>query len=253
MPRGIPNSQPLTSTTPPGHKISALLKGSAGQNPDLTELPQEHEIHLLDAAREYYTSDPPVFLSERPKSAGSVNQASLASEGHVGAPGVRVSVTTRAWSNRGGAYQTIDLNGERVIVKLFRGGPRGGFYRRWMGVIAGFEKQPIAFAFNEAREAREARQRKKREGRASLPGDDSEWPDLVTSDAKPAIARKRKSLPSFVDQSGDTSEDEFRPRKRIKGINSSSLRLKSIHVLGGEKSSERALYHFTNFIIPRFF
>lgn len=243
MPRGIPSSQPPTTTS--GQKISALLKGPAGKNPDLSELPQEHEIYLIDEAREYYTSDPPVFLSDNQRSAGTVNKAWLASEGHTGASGVRISVTTRAWSKRGGVYQTIDLNRERVIVKMFRGGPRGGFYRRWMGVVAGFEKPMIAYACNEAREAREARKMKMMLGRASLPGDDSECVDLVTSDARPA--RKRKSLPSFVDQSGDTSEDDFIPPKRVKAINSSVLREKrpkGIHVLGEEESSKRALLLF---------
>lgn len=217
--------------------VSALLKGPAGQNPDLGELPQEHEIRLIDEARGYYTSDRPIFLADNQKTAGTVNKACLAFEGHTGAPGAGVSVTTRVWSKRGGVYQTIDLNGERVIVKLFRGGPRGGFYRRWMGVIAGFEKPPIAFSFNEAKEARE--EKKKMRGRASLPGEGGEWMDLVTSDATPAVTRKRKSLPSAVDQSGDTSEDDSLPRKGAQGINSKGSRekrLKGTHVLREDES-----------------
>lgn len=201
MPRGIPSPHAPPNTSP------------------------GREIELIEAAREYYTSDPPPFLSDFQKPAGLVNKAFLASEG-TRALGPRVSVMTRAWSSRS-VYQTIDLDGKREIVKLLKGGPRGCFYRRWMGVIAGFEKQPIAYPVNEAREAREARGMKEMVGRYSLPGDDSESLDLVTSDAKPAIAkpasgRKRKSLPSFVDYSGDKSEDEFGPPKRFKRVNSTA-------------------------------
>lgn len=144
------------STTSTGPKISALFKGPAGQNLDLTKLAPEHAIHLIDEAREYYTSELPNFLADsRCKQKSEVNYASLALEGHSGAPGDRVSVTTRAWCSRN-VYQTIDLNKQRIIVKLFRGGSRGGFYRRWMGVIDGFEKQPIAFAVNSTRQVRES-------------------------------------------------------------------------------------------------
>lgn len=148
MPRGPP-------TTSIGPKISTLFKGPAGQNPDLTNLPPEHEIHLIDEARDYYTSELPIFLVDtKGKQKSEVNYACLALEGHSGAPGDRVSVTTRAWCNRN-VYQTIDLNKQRIIVKLFKGGPRGSFYRRWMGIIDGFEKPPIAFAANSGGQVRE--------------------------------------------------------------------------------------------------
>lgn len=149
MPRGL-------LTTSAGPKISSLFKSATSQNLDLTNLPPEHEIHLIDEAREYYTSELPVFLADtKSKQKSIVNYACLALEGHSGAPGDRVSVITRAWCNRN-VYQTIDLNKQRIIVKLFKGGPRGGFYRRWMGVIDGFEKQPIAFAVNGGRQVRES-------------------------------------------------------------------------------------------------
>lgn len=198
----------MPPTTPPEQKISALFKDPDGQNLDLTDLPPEHEIYLIDEAREYYTSEPPIFLADtRNKQKSTVNKACLALEGHSGALGSRVSVTTRAWCNRN-VYQTIDLNKQRIIVKLFKGGPRGVFYRRWMGVIAGFEKQPIAFAVSEVREAREGNQ----VGRSSLSGG-MRGQDLVTSDAKPATKRKRKSMPSRVNES-DSSEAEFVPQKK---------------------------------------
>lgn len=154
MPRGISN----TSTPPAVPKICALFKGPGGQNPDLTNLPPEHEIHLIDEAREYYTSERPIFLVDDSKSKlkkPTVSYACLALPGQMGASGAtRVSVTTRAWCNES-VYQTIDLNRKRIIVKSFKGGPRGYFYRRWMGVIDGFEKPPIAYAVNAKRSVSE--------------------------------------------------------------------------------------------------
>lgn len=139
-----------------GPKISALFKGPAGQNPDVTNLAPEHEIQRIDEAREYYTSELPIFLIDsKSKQRSTVNNAYLAVESLTGAAGARVLVTTRSWCNQN-VYQTIDLNKKRIIVKLFRGGPKGGFYRRWMGVIDGFEKQPIAFPINEKKQVRES-------------------------------------------------------------------------------------------------
>lgn len=46
---------------------------------------------------------------------------------------------------------------------------------------------------------------------------------MVTSDAKPATTRKRKSMPSRVNES-DSSEAEFVPRKR--SVHRNSLREK---------------------------
>lgn len=153
MPRGIPN----TSTPPAVPKISALFKGLGGQNPDLTNLPPEHEVHLIDEAREYYTSERPIFLVDDTKNKlkkPTVSYAFPALPGQMGASGARMSVTTRAWCNES-VYQTIDLNRKRIIVKLFKGGPRGCFYRRWMGVIDGFEKPPIAYAVDARRSVSE--------------------------------------------------------------------------------------------------
>lgn len=65
-----------------------------------------------------------------------------------------MSVTTRFWCDQH-VYQTIDLNKQRIIVKFFKGVPGGGFYRRWMGVIEGFEKQPIAFPVSGGKQVRE--------------------------------------------------------------------------------------------------
>lgn len=146
-----------TTTKSAVPKISALYKGPDGQKPDLTNLPPEHEIHLIDEAREYYTSERPIFLVDDSKNKlkkPTVNYACLAIPGQMGASGARVSVITRAWCNER-VYQTIDLNRKRIIVKLFKGGPRGCFYRRWMGVIDGFEKPPIAYAVNVRRSVSE--------------------------------------------------------------------------------------------------
>lgn len=139
-----------------GPKISALFKGPAGQNPDITRLPPEHEIQLIDEAREYYTSELPIFLIDsKSRQKSTVSNACLALEGQTGAYGERVSVTTRSWCDQN-FYQTIDLNKQRIIVKMFKGGPKGCFYRRWLGVIDGFEKQPIAFPVTGGKQVKES-------------------------------------------------------------------------------------------------
>ncbi len=150
-------SQKMSTRTPVRVLIQspAVSKGNMaslirpeGQDPDLTELPFEQEVDLLDEAMEYYTSDSPIFLQDitQQKKPGTVTHALFAKDGS--AAGRKVALTTRVWGSRG-VYQTLDINGQRVIIKGFKGGPRGWIYRRWMGVLQGFEKQPIAVAIKE--------------------------------------------------------------------------------------------------------
>lgn len=123
------------------------------REPDTTELPVDHPIKLLPEALAYYNSDAPPFLyNDRKKNpAGSRLHVLLATNGKLKRPAVGVDLLSREWGNRG-LYWTADLNGERIILKSFRGGPRGGSnYRRWLGPVEGFEEHAVAFAVPNAK------------------------------------------------------------------------------------------------------
>ncbi len=130
----------------------------------MTELPIEREADLLSEAVEYYLTLEPPFLQKfcQRKEPGAVTPAFLATDGQKGALGPEVALITRAWESRG-VYQTLDINGQRLIVKQFVGGPRGGFYRRWMGISKDFGKPPIAFPINQKHTRRHDRAAKKKQ------------------------------------------------------------------------------------------
>ena len=125
---------------------------------DTTELPADHPITLLSEAMKYYNSDAPPFLcpGRRKIPAGSRLEVLLATNGKRKRPAPPMNLVSREWGSRG-TYWTADLNGERIILKSFRGGPLGGcHYRRWLGPLKGFEGHATAFAVLNAKSNGEA-------------------------------------------------------------------------------------------------
>lgn len=123
------------------------------KEPDTTELPVDHPIKMLSEAFAYYNSDIPPFLylDRKKNPGGSRLHVLLATNGKLNRPAHGVDLTSREWGNRG-LYWTADINGERIILKSFRGGPRGGCnYRRWLGPTEGFQEYATAFAVPNAK------------------------------------------------------------------------------------------------------
>lgn len=113
---------------------------------DINELRDYHESIQLSEARKFYTSKAPPFLqSDRNKSPpGTRVRAQLADNGRLPAHPLKVDVISRPWGDQG-IYWTLDLEGQRLIVKTFSGGKPAGGYRQWEGISKGFSKKPVAF------------------------------------------------------------------------------------------------------------
>lgn len=110
------------------------------------ELPEDYESVQLIEAKEYYTEELPPFLqtTNHKTIIGSRIRVQLAKNGKLPKRPLQVDLISRPWKN-GGIYWTMDLEGERLIVKTFRGGAHGGSYRRWEGIAEGFGREALAF------------------------------------------------------------------------------------------------------------
>ncbi|MCJ1468990.1 hypothetical protein MMC07_007621 [Pseudocyphellaria aurata] len=156
--KGMPNDTSEIVVEPDEEGRRSVVKDVVphdydSKEPDTTELPVDHPITMLSEAMAYYSSDMPpfLFLDRKKNPAGSRLLVLLATNGKLKRPATGVNLLAREWGNRG-LYWTADLNGERIILKSFRGGPRGGSnYRRWLGPLEGFQDYPIAFAVPNAK------------------------------------------------------------------------------------------------------
>ena len=75
-------------------------------------------------------------------------------------------VILREWSEKE-VYWTLDVNGDRFIVKWFAGGPKGGaIYRAWQSCQEQFSGLPIAFSAKKVSVSRD-KQRSTRDKEAS--------------------------------------------------------------------------------------
>lgn len=177
---------------------------------DTTELPADHPITLLSEAMTCYNSDAPPFLcpGRRKIPAESRLEVLLATNGKRKRPAPPVNLVAREWGS-GGTYWTADLNGERIILKSFRGGPLGGcHYRRWLGPRKGFEQHATAFGVLNA----------KLNGKASLgkEGRYLESTDRLTQYGQrrgraPTRGAERKSRRFTTDEALDSENSLFSP------------------------------------------
>lgn len=122
--------------------------GMRRSDPDVQpmSLPPEHETYMLKEAREYHRShdEVPVFVINKKK---AFTKSVIIPTGDLGVPDIptRATLQERRWDSVY-SYYTMDLNGIRLIVKSFAGGPKGGVrYLWWRGPSKGFDKKTIAF------------------------------------------------------------------------------------------------------------
>ena len=117
----------------------------------VTPLSDDHEIKFLSRARLQFTSEKPPFVRLYRKSAPKM--VMLANrDGELPEETTVATLITRMWDPKN-CYYTLDVNGERLIVKPSGGicvhGKRGGNpYRTWSGQGTVFDPTPIAFSFN---------------------------------------------------------------------------------------------------------
>ena len=96
---------------------------------DITPLPDDQIVNLLEQARNHYSdSNPPPFVTRNcgKNAVGNIKRVILATaDNKYPLSPVSVQCIHRLWSNKY-TYATVDLNGKRRIIKSRSGGPNGG-------------------------------------------------------------------------------------------------------------------------------
>lgn len=124
------------------------MKNHEDQEPDFSELSDDHIPSLLDEAKQCYlnSSDHPDFLQGKSSRAAPGTRI-VVRPAINGKPDRdrEVNVVSRSWDEKS-CYWTLDMNGERLIVKKLSGGSGGSTYKEWGGQELGFKQEAIAFA-----------------------------------------------------------------------------------------------------------
>lgn len=148
-----------------------------------TSLPDDHTIEWLAEAKDFYQGTLPPFVTKQKLGVRRMVELPLI-EGQQYAE--KVEVVYRLW-DAAHTFASIDINGERFIVKVFRGGATP--YRPWMGPQTGFSETPLAFSKQVSR-----------------------GPKSVT-----ATPGKRPSLPKgWALKEDDERDDDYSPASRRK-------------------------------------
>ena len=106
----------------------------------MTSLPDDHPIEWLAEARETYQHSLPPFVTKRKLGVRRIVELPLAEgQRHAG----KAEVVYRSWDALH-TFASIDIGGQRFIVKVFRGGATP--HRPWLGPEAGFSETALAFS-----------------------------------------------------------------------------------------------------------
>ena len=106
----------------------------------VNDLPDDHPVEWLAEARDVYRYALPPFVTKQKQGVRRMVELPLA-EGQQSAD--RVEVVYRSWDAMH-SFASIDKDGQRFIVKAFRGGATP--YRPWLGAQTGFSEAALAFA-----------------------------------------------------------------------------------------------------------
>lgn len=129
------------------HALQNKLSGDHRQSvADVPSLPEETIPWKLHEAQEHYTESDPPFLHCRGylNPPGTRRIVSLAINGNISRHSKEVYLVSRTWKEKR-TYWTLDVNGQRLIVRCYPGGKARSYYLLWNGVEQGFSKIPIAF------------------------------------------------------------------------------------------------------------
>ena len=103
-------------------------------------LPDDHPVEWLAEARDVYRYSLPPFVTKQKQGVRRMVELPLA-EGQQSAD--KIEVVYRSWDALH-TFASIDKDGQRFIVKAFRGGATP--YRPWLGPQTGFSETALAFA-----------------------------------------------------------------------------------------------------------
>ena len=164
-------------------------------------LPDDHPTEWLVEAREFYKDSLPPFVTKQKSGVRRMVELPLV-QGRQYAG--KIEVVYRSWDVVY-SFASIDKDGKRFIVKVFRGGATP--YRPWLGPRTGFSETALAFSKQVPRgpKAWEATQEK----RVSLPkGWALKEDDAKDDDYNPANRRKSVSVRRQRRLNYDLNEDE---------------------------------------------
>lgn len=118
---------------------------------DVAPLPEDHDTTFLNEARLEFISKRPPFVRRNIKEDPRWMVTLAIGDGELPQIAVLTKLVTRQWDSSF-SYYTLDLNGERLIVKPFGGKSKhknraGNPYRTWSGQGNVFERAPVAFSF----------------------------------------------------------------------------------------------------------
>ena len=105
-----------------------------------TDLPDDHPIEWLAEAKKIYHSSVPPFATKQKLGVRRMVELPLV-EGQKYAG--KTEVVYRSW-NSSYTFASIDKDGQRFIVKVFRGGSTP--YRPWLGPEEGFSEKALAYS-----------------------------------------------------------------------------------------------------------
>ena len=103
-------------------------------------LPDDHPIEWLPQAREVYRHSIPPFVTKQKAGIRRMVELPLAAGQQYPE---NIEVVYRFW-DAVHSFASIDIDGQRFIVKAFRGGATP--YRPWLGPETGFSERALAFA-----------------------------------------------------------------------------------------------------------
>ena len=105
-----------------------------------TDLPDDHPIEWLAEAKKIYHSVLPPFVTKQKLGVRRMVELPLIEgQKYVG----KTEVVYRSW-NSSHTFASIDKDGQRFIVKVFRGGSTP--YRPWLGPEEGFSETALAYS-----------------------------------------------------------------------------------------------------------
>lgn len=149
----------------------------------MTSLPDDHPIEWLAEAKDLYQASLPPFVTKQKLGVRRMVELPLL-EGQQKAG--KVEVVYRVW-DAVHTFASIDVDGKRYIVKVFRGGATP--YRPWLGPRTGFSETALAFS-------------------KQLPRGPKSWS---------ATQGKRVSLPKgWALKEDDERDDDYSPANRRK-------------------------------------
>lgn len=173
----------------------------------MTSLPDDHPVEWLTEASKIYQESLPPFVTKQKSGVRRMVERPLV---HGQQYAEKIEVVYRSW-DAVHTFASIDLNGKRFIVKVFRGGATP--YRPWLGPHTGFSETALAFSKQVPRGPKSlaATQGK----RVSLPKgwalkEDDEKDDDYSpaSRRKSALARRPQRLNYDLNEEGEEPDED---------------------------------------------